>query len=178
MKRSKENIVSSFFYYMWCRWSQEECDTVFGYMSEHFWEKWNRYAKLTAHGATERFYADLSENYRHLLVERACLLYDGKRDLPFPKENIGENEDMGIFQQITNETTLRNYAETITDIAYEAGAQGFRPSENSRDTIDIIIDWADEFTRKHQHTDWNEVEYLDTIYEFTDLKLKEQLRNT
>lgn len=75
---------------------------------------------------------------------------------------------------ITGETNLRDYAEVIADIAYEAGAQGFRPTGNSRDTIDTIISWANEFTRHHQDTDWNEVEYLDAIYEFTDQKLKQQ----
>lgn len=79
---------------------------------------------------------------------------------------------------ITGESDLRDYAEAIADIAYEAGAQGFCPTGNSRDTIDIIIGWANEFTRKHQNTNWNEVEYLDTIYEFTDQKLKEQQYQT
>lgn len=37
MKRTNENIVSSFFYYMWNRWSKTECETVFGSMSGHFW---------------------------------------------------------------------------------------------------------------------------------------------
>lgn len=77
-------------------------------------------------------------------------------------------------QLITGEIDLRNYAEVIADIAYEAGAQGFRPTGNSRDTIDTIISWANEFTRHHQNTDWNEVEYLDMVYEFTDQKLKLQ----
>lgn len=81
-------------------------------------------------------------------------------------------------QLITGESDLRDYAEAIADIAYEAGAQRFCPTGNSRDTIDIIIGWANEFTRKHQNTNWNEVEYLDTIYEFTDQKLKEQQSQT
>lgn len=74
---------------------------------------------------------------------------------------------------ITGESDLRDYAEAIADIAYEAVTQGFRPKENSRETISTIIYWADEFTRLHQDTDWNEVEYLDTIYEFIEQKLKE-----
>lgn len=73
---------------------------------------------------------------------------------------------------ITGESDLRDYAEAIADIAYEAVTQGLRPTENSRETISTIINWADEFTRQHQDTDWNEVEYLDTIYEFTEQKLK------
>ena len=36
-KRSNENIVSSFMFYMWNRWSRQECDIVFGVMSGHLW---------------------------------------------------------------------------------------------------------------------------------------------
>lgn len=73
---------------------------------------------------------------------------------------------------ITGEDDLRDYAETIADIAYEAGARGFRPTGNSRDTISTIIAWADEFSRQNQGTDWIDKEYLDEIYNFTDKKLK------
>ncbi len=40
MKYQAENTVSSFFYYMWNAWSEEECKTVYGGMYPHFWEKW------------------------------------------------------------------------------------------------------------------------------------------
>ena len=35
-----ENAVSSFFFYMWNAWSEEECKAVYGNMYPHFWEKW------------------------------------------------------------------------------------------------------------------------------------------
>ena len=39
--RTSENIVSSFFYYMWNAWCEEECRIVFASVSyPHFWEKW------------------------------------------------------------------------------------------------------------------------------------------
>lgn len=38
MNFQAENAVSSFFYYMWNTWSQEECRIVYGNMSRHFWE--------------------------------------------------------------------------------------------------------------------------------------------
>lgn len=176
MKRTEENIVSSFFYYMWCRWSREECDTVFGGMSEHFWSKWCRFADKTVHGAAECFYAELGDDSRRKLIARACQLYNGKQDLQPDEINKTLVETSNIFLYMTSEVSLRNYAEALVDIAYEAGAQGFRPTGNSRDTVDTIISWANEFTRKHQNTDWNEVEYLDSIYEFTDGKLKEYLK--
>ena len=40
MKYQAENTVSSFFYYMWNAWSEEECKAVYGGMYPHFWEKW------------------------------------------------------------------------------------------------------------------------------------------
>ena len=39
MKYQAENAVSSFFYYMWNAWCEEECRTVFKEMHPHFWEK-------------------------------------------------------------------------------------------------------------------------------------------
>ena len=39
MKYQAENTVSSFFYYMWNAWSEEECKAVYGGMYPHFWEK-------------------------------------------------------------------------------------------------------------------------------------------
>ena len=41
MKYQAENAVSSFFYYMWNAWCEEECKVVYGDMYRHFWEKWS-----------------------------------------------------------------------------------------------------------------------------------------
>lgn len=74
----KENVVSSFFYYMWNKWSREECINVYGKgcLSSHFWNKWVYIRKqYGTYGATERFYAELSENNRALLVARALECY-------------------------------------------------------------------------------------------------------
>ena len=81
-KRSNENIVSSFMFYMWNRWGRKECDIVFGDMSGHLWGKWLRCASGTTHGAAEDFYAELSDENRRKLVDRACLCYDGRQNLP------------------------------------------------------------------------------------------------
>ena len=67
---------------------------------------------------------------------------------------------------------LRDYAEALVDIAYEAGRRKFRPSDNSRDTAATLIAWGDEFSRQHENTDWAEKEYLDEICRFTDEKLR------
>ncbi len=78
MKLMAENVISSFFYYMWNAWGETECKIVFGGMHKHFWEKWNALADKAIFGAAERFYAELSDNNREMLVNRAVALYDGK----------------------------------------------------------------------------------------------------
>ena len=42
------------------------------------WGKWNALADKAIFGAAERFYAELSDNNREMLVNRAVVLYDGK----------------------------------------------------------------------------------------------------
>ena len=64
-----ENAVSSFFFYMWNAWSEEECKAVYGNMYPHFWEKWCVATDKGTFGAAERFYLELSEDSRRLLVD-------------------------------------------------------------------------------------------------------------
>ena len=78
MRLDPVNAVSSFHYYMWNAWSEEECKITFGGAYKHFWDKWNSLASKSILGAAERFYAELSDNNRELLVNRAVALYDGK----------------------------------------------------------------------------------------------------
>ena len=78
MRLDPVNAVSSFHYYMWNAWGEEECKITFGCAYKHFWEKWNSLASKSILGAAERFYAELSDNNRELLVNRAVALYDGK----------------------------------------------------------------------------------------------------
>ena len=72
--------VTSFFYYMWNRWSEEECKEVFKDGDyPHFWNKWCQ-AYDTMHGprgAAELFYMMLSDTNRDKLVARALECYDG-----------------------------------------------------------------------------------------------------
>ena len=51
MKILPENAVSSFFYYMWNTWSEEECKIIFKGMYKHFWAKWNSLAGKSLLGA-------------------------------------------------------------------------------------------------------------------------------
>ena len=81
------NAVSSFFYYMWNAWSEDECKVVYGEMYRHFWEKWSQMTDKGVFGAAERFYAELTDHYREKLVERAVSLYDGKARRKLPDDS-------------------------------------------------------------------------------------------
>lgn len=75
----KKNDVSSFFYYMWNTWCEEECRIVFaGEGWQHFWEKWASACNRGVMGAAERFFAELSDSNQDLLVRRAIELYNRK----------------------------------------------------------------------------------------------------
>ena len=87
MNNQAENAVSSFFYYMWNAWSEDECKVVYGEMSRHFWGKWSQMTDKGAFGAAERFYAELTDHYREKLVERAVSLYDGKARCKLPDDS-------------------------------------------------------------------------------------------
>ncbi len=79
-EETKENIVSSYFFFMWNAWCKEECKIVFGGEYQHFWDKWCGICKVyKVYSATERFYAELSDSYRVRLVNHACEKYDGNR---------------------------------------------------------------------------------------------------
>lgn len=74
----KNNDVTSYFFYMWNAWCEKECRRAFaGGDWKHFWNKWlgicNTYGTK---GAAERFYAELSNYNRDLLVSRATEVYD------------------------------------------------------------------------------------------------------
>jgi hypothetical protein len=75
-----KNDVTSFFFYMWNKWSEEECKVVFkDDYYPHFWNKWCEVYD-TMHGprgATELFYMMLSDTNRDKLVARALELYNG-----------------------------------------------------------------------------------------------------
>ena len=74
------NQVTSFFYYMWNKWSEDECKVVFkDDYHPHFWNKWcEAYDTMKGpRGAAELFYMMLSDTNRDKLVTRALECYDG-----------------------------------------------------------------------------------------------------
>lgn len=71
------NAVSSFFFYMWNEWCEDECKIIFNDY-RHFWNKWCSLAGNDVFGATEKFFSELSDTNKELLVNRAVAVYDGK----------------------------------------------------------------------------------------------------
>ena len=79
----KKNDVASFFYYMWNAWCEEECAIAFANAEcgwKHLWDKWCFAChKTSTFGASEEFFANLSEENQDMLVERATIVYNRKR---------------------------------------------------------------------------------------------------
>jgi hypothetical protein len=64
----------------------------------------------------------------------------------------------------------RNLLEALADIAYIAGAEKFYGGD-SRADISNFITWAKEFHKLHQNTNWDEIDYIETITEFAMAKI-------
>lgn len=68
---------------MWNAWGEAECERAFAESScgpTHLWNKWRSICERHGiSGAAERFYAELSEPNRDLLVRRACEVYEKNR---------------------------------------------------------------------------------------------------
>lgn len=80
-----KNDVSSFFYYMWNKWSEDECKIVFAYCCggyKHYWNKWCYYCnEYGVRAAVDMLYGDLDTGNRNKLVARALECYDGMREI-------------------------------------------------------------------------------------------------
>ncbi len=61
--------------------------------------------------------------------------------------------------------------EVVSDLTAQFVTQPQLPA-NSRDVCMLVIAWAEEFSSRHQGTDWNEVEYLETIDAFFSEKYR------
>ncbi|HBR21695.1 MAG TPA: hypothetical protein DD713_03895 [Nitrospiraceae bacterium] len=61
--------------------------------------------------------------------------------------------------------------ETVADIAYIAGYHKYY-SGDSRSDISQYIQWAFEFERLHNHTDWQKADYMLLIEEFAENKIQ------
>lgn len=60
---------------------------------------------------------------------------------------------------------LEGFLEILTDIAYFSGHKGITTGD-SRVDVQGIICRAEEFQNIHKSTDWNKVDYIETIDQF------------
>lgn len=67
--------------------------------------------------------------------------------------------------------------ESIADIAFMAGQRGFC-SGDSRSDVAEFIKWGKEFEDIHEDTDWDEVDYVETIEAFMNTKLRIDMQLT
>lgn len=81
----EQNDITSFFYYMWNSWCEQEARIVFsdscgGY--KHYWNKWCYYVEeYGVRSAVDMLYGDLDKGNRDKLVARALQCYDGMKNL-------------------------------------------------------------------------------------------------
>lgn len=68
-----------------------------------------------------------------------------------------------------------DFKEVLADIAYGAGAVRYGIHGNSRSTIKDIISWADEFMEIHKDTDWEVVDYIETVYTYVVGKIDKEI---
>lgn len=83
-------------------------------------------------------------------------------------EITGWCSDDGVIYKIHQEDPKKVYdlKEVLADIAYEAGAIRYGIKGNSRSAIKDIISWADKFMEIHKDTNWEEVDYIETVYAY------------
>lgn len=111
------NAVASFFFYMWNTWNEEECKTVFrNDCYRHFWQKWCSLTEGNTFGAAEKFFSELSEKNRELLVNRAVTIYDGRKK----REAETADHELGCLLKELK-TNLDAVYETVKQIIVKQG---------------------------------------------------------
>lgn len=66
--------------------------------------------------------------------------------------------------------------ETVADIAYQAGQLKYF-SGDSRADVSEFIQWASQFEKENQKTDWGKNDYLLAIENFTSKKIANVVGN-
>lgn len=65
--------------------------------------------------------------------------------------------------------------EAVADISFIAAEQNYK-TDNSREKIDQVIEWAKQFEYLHKNIEWginSPLDYLDSIYYFTIFKVNQ-----
>ena len=76
------------------------------------------------------------------------------------------------------EKTVKLFAETLADLSIEYGAHLAKNpdkylSEDSREAVQTLIGWAEEFEQKYANERWHDKDYLTEVDKFFEQKLKE-----
>ena len=73
----KSSELDCYLYFMWNKWNEEECETIFKANSKQIWRGWELYRDRNGHdGAPAPFYAELTKSERKKIVERAVAYYN------------------------------------------------------------------------------------------------------
>jgi hypothetical protein len=114
----------------------------------------------------------LRNEYEYLTSKEAIIETIEANDYGFTEDGKQYTGQMIVASEaITDDPKIRSFAESLADISQLAGQFGFY-SGNSREDIDLFIDWAEEFEVKHKDTDWAEIEYMDEIEKFAMEKIE------
>ena len=76
------------------------------------------------------------------------------------------------------EKTVRKFAETLADLSIAYGSHltknpGKRLSEDSREAVQMLIKWAEEFELKYTDECWHDKDYLTEVDKFFEQKIGE-----
>lgn len=75
---NKKSELDCYLFYMWNRWSYDECVTIFGeHLGKHIWSKWIDHCEgIGCTGAAATIYPSLDYDKRRIIVERAYAYYN------------------------------------------------------------------------------------------------------
>lgn len=100
-------------------------------------------------------------------------------DIGFKDTKFSElcSSDGEVIYKIHQEDPQKVYdlKEVLADIAYGAGAVRYGIKGDSRSAIKDIISWADEFMEIHKDTNWEEVDYIETVYAYVVDKIDKEM---
>jgi len=73
------------------------------------------------------------------------------------------------------EKTVRKFAETLADlsIAYGYHITKNPDTEDSREAVQMLIKWAEEFELKHADECWHDKDYITEVDKFFEQKIGE-----
>lgn len=115
------------------------------------------------------------------MIEKDAFRHD---TIEFPEIEQPEYSNSCVLDVEDGGKTESSYArdEVLLDMAFNSDFVNLKIKFDfdSRELVQAMISWADEFMNIHRHTDWEETDYFLTLDAFADEKLKQftsQLRH-